>query len=112
MSESLDKEAMRVIKSMPNWKPGTQRGKAVRVQYNLPIKFTLDSDDDKKKEEDKKKIEAQKKYEKGLINALELFTAKNLFANAQNENLQVRLRTEINNSTLDFYRGLPVFNIN
>ncbi len=54
---------------------------------------------------------AQKRYEKGLINALELFTAKNLFANAQNENLQVRLRAEINKSTLDFYRGLPVFNI-
>lgn len=55
---------------------------------------------------------AQKRYEKGLINALELFTAKNLFANAQNENLQVRLRSEINKSTLDFYRGLPVFSIN
>jgi outer membrane protein TolC len=55
---------------------------------------------------------AQKRYEKGLINALELFTAKNLFASAQNENLQVRLRSEINKSTLDFYRGLPVFAIN
>lgn len=55
---------------------------------------------------------AQRRYEKGLINALELFTAKNLFASAQNENLQVRLRSEINKSTLDFYRGLPVFNIN
>lgn len=55
---------------------------------------------------------AQKRYEKGLINAIELFTAKNLFASAQNENLQVRLRSEINKSTLDFYRGLPVFNIN
>ncbi|MGI9549820.1 MAG: TolC family protein [Aurantibacter sp.] len=55
---------------------------------------------------------AQKRYEKGLINAIELFTAKNLFANAQNLNLQVRLRSEINKSTLDFYRGLPVFNIN
>ena len=55
---------------------------------------------------------AQKRYEKGMINALELFTAKNLFAGAQNENLQVRLRSEINKSTLDFYRGLPVFNIN
>jgi outer membrane protein TolC len=55
---------------------------------------------------------AQKRYEKGLINALELFTAKNLFASAQNENLQVRLQSEINKSTLDFYRGLPVFNIN
>ncbi|NNE77334.1 MAG: TolC family protein, partial [Pricia sp.] len=55
---------------------------------------------------------AQKRYEKGLINALELFTAKNLYASAQNENLQVGLRAEVNKSTLDFYRGLPVFNIN
>lgn len=55
---------------------------------------------------------AQKRYEKGMINAIELFTAKNLFASAQNENLQVRLRSEINKSTLDFYKGLPVFNIN
>lgn len=55
---------------------------------------------------------AQKRYERGMINAIELFTAKNLFASAQNENLQVRLRSEINKSTLDFYRGLPVFNIN
>lgn len=55
---------------------------------------------------------AKKRYEKGLINALELFTAKNLLASAQNENLQVRLRSEVNKSTLDFYRGLPVFNIN
>lgn len=55
---------------------------------------------------------AQKRYEKGMINGIELFTAKNLFANAQNANLQVRLRSEVNKSTLDFYRGLPVFNIN
>ena len=55
---------------------------------------------------------AQKRYEKGIINGIELFTAKNLFASAQNENLQVRLRSEVNKSTLDFYRGLPVFNIN
>jgi TonB family protein len=37
-----DEEAIRVIKMMPKWKPGTQRGQAVRVQYNVPIKFTLD----------------------------------------------------------------------
>ena len=55
---------------------------------------------------------AQKRYEKGMINGIELFTAKNLFASAQNENLQVRLRSEINRSTLDFYSGLPVFTIN
>jgi protein TonB len=36
-----DKEALRVVKSMPNWKPGKQNGREVRVQFNLPIKFTL-----------------------------------------------------------------------
>lgn len=38
---SLDKEAVRVIKAMPKWKPGKQRGKAVRVSYTLPINFQL-----------------------------------------------------------------------
>ena len=38
---SLDKEAIRVIKSMPKWKPGKQRGKAVRVKYTLPVNFKL-----------------------------------------------------------------------
>lgn len=38
---SLDKEAVRVIQSMPKWKPGKQRGKAVRVRFTLPIVFRL-----------------------------------------------------------------------
>ena len=38
---SLDKEAIRVIKSMPKWKPGKQRGKAVRVKYTVPVNFRL-----------------------------------------------------------------------
>ena len=38
---SLDREAIRVIRSMPNWKPGMQRGKAVRVKYTLPVNFRL-----------------------------------------------------------------------
>lgn len=36
-----DEEAMRVIKAMPKWKPGKQRGKAVRVSYTLPVNFKL-----------------------------------------------------------------------
>jgi len=36
-----DEEALRVIKGMPNWIPGTQNGKAVRVRYNLPFRFHL-----------------------------------------------------------------------
>ena len=38
---SLDKEALRVIKSMPRWIPGKQRGKPVRVQYTVPVNFRL-----------------------------------------------------------------------
>lgn len=41
---SLDKEALRVIKSMPRWKPGKIRGKPVRVKYRVPVNFKLTSD--------------------------------------------------------------------
>jgi len=37
----LDKEALRVIQMMPKWKPGKQRGKAVRVKYTVPVMFRL-----------------------------------------------------------------------
>lgn len=36
-----DEEAVRVIKSLPKWKPGKQRGKAVRVSYQIPVMFKL-----------------------------------------------------------------------
>jgi protein TonB len=36
-----DEEAVRVVKNSPKWSPGKQRGKPVRVQYNLPVKFIL-----------------------------------------------------------------------
>jgi protein TonB len=38
---SLDKEAMRVVKSMPKWAPGKQSGKPVFVRYQVPINFKL-----------------------------------------------------------------------
>jgi periplasmic protein TonB len=38
---SLDKEALRVVNSLPKWKPGKQRGKPVRVSYTVPINFVL-----------------------------------------------------------------------
>lgn len=36
-----DEEAIRVVEAMPSWKPGKQRGRSVRVRFNMPIKFTL-----------------------------------------------------------------------
>ena len=38
---SLDREAVRVIQQMPRWKPGKQRGQAVRVRFTLPVVFRL-----------------------------------------------------------------------
>lgn len=38
---SLDQEALRVVRTLPKWKPGKQRGKPVRVSYTVPINFQL-----------------------------------------------------------------------
>lgn len=45
VDEYLDKEALRVINAMPDWIPGKQRGKAVDVQYTIPIDFMLERGD-------------------------------------------------------------------
>lgn len=39
---ALDSEAIRVLKSLPKFRPGQQHGEAVRVMYNIPIYFKLD----------------------------------------------------------------------
>lgn len=44
--ESLDKEAMRLVKSMPNWNPGIYIGQEVRTKVYLPISFVLGTTDD------------------------------------------------------------------
>jgi len=58
VNEELDKEAIRVVSEMPKWKPGIQRGQPVRVQFNLPIVFKLDSGKDTEVE----KMETPKRY--------------------------------------------------
>ncbi|MFT5821661.1 MAG: protein TonB [Crocinitomix sp.] len=40
-NDELDQEAVNVIKKMPNWTPGTMRGKKVRVKQTIPVSFTL-----------------------------------------------------------------------
>ncbi len=54
IGSGCDEEGVRVVSAMPNWIPGKQRGEAVRVQYNLPIKFSLDDKAGKKEGEEKK----------------------------------------------------------
>lgn len=38
---SLDSEAVRVVKTMPKWKPGKEKGRPVRVNFTLPVVFSL-----------------------------------------------------------------------
>lgn len=38
---SLDAEAVRVVKAMPKWKPGKDKGRLVRVNYTLPVAFSI-----------------------------------------------------------------------
>ncbi|MCK9450742.1 MAG: M56 family metallopeptidase [Bacteroidales bacterium] len=42
IGSGCDEEAIRVVELMPKWKPGKQRGQAVRVSFNLPVKFVLE----------------------------------------------------------------------
>lgn len=41
VDSSMDKEVIRVVKAMPKWKPGKQKGEAVKVYYTLPVTFKL-----------------------------------------------------------------------
>ncbi|MDG1913126.1 MAG: energy transducer TonB [Crocinitomix sp.] len=42
VSDALDKEAVRIIKAMPKWKPGEKDSKLVNVNFTLPVHFRLD----------------------------------------------------------------------
>ena len=46
VDSELDAEAMRVVKSMPKWKPGMHNGEFVRVSYQIPIHFKLEDKQD------------------------------------------------------------------
>lgn len=53
--EALKQEALRVVSSLPPWKPGMQDGKPVKVYYNIPVKFVLGGDRPKKRSGKKEK---------------------------------------------------------
>ncbi|MDN5287678.1 MAG: TonB family protein [Mucilaginibacter sp.] len=53
ISEGLDNESLRVLKNSPKWQPGIQNGKPVRVQYSVPVSFTLNNDKSGKPEGNK-----------------------------------------------------------
>ena len=56
VAPSLDAEAVRVVRSMPNWTPGKQKGEAVRVRFTLPVTFRLDGCEESKPAEVKQVV--------------------------------------------------------
>jgi TonB family protein len=49
VTDNFNNEALRVVNQMPDWIPAEQDGKMVSVQFNMPIKFSLNVKDDEKK---------------------------------------------------------------
>jgi TonB family protein len=60
VGSGCDEEAVRVVKMMPKWKPGINKGKPVKVQFVLPIKFALGEKSDAEKDKAKDQGKDQK----------------------------------------------------
>ena len=63
----IDAEAVRVLKLMPDWKPGTQHGKAVNVRYTLPVVFSLAKKESKIVVDEPKRVEEKMLVETQLL---------------------------------------------
>ena len=82
----LDQEALRIIKTMPKWKPGMQKNQAVRVRFRLPIVFDLNehqkesaNDDSIANNDDEVYTEVDEKPEfQGGVDKLMSFLARNI----------------------------------
>lgn len=73
-------EAKRVVDSMPNWTPGKQGGKEVRVEYILPIKYALEEKKNLEQDVEEKimeKIHYESKMSKKKVESLPLFPGTN-----------------------------------
>ena len=81
VESTLDAEAVRVIKNMPKWIPGEQRGKAVSVKYTFPINFRLRDDTPQGKNQGKTKTKSEEEIMPifpGGETALEQYIRENL----------------------------------
>lgn len=88
-------ETMKVINSFPNWIPGKQKGKAVRVQYTLPVKFKLEGTSEK---ENTKKDETVNVVGFGESNP-----------KAKKENLSINTKAELKGDILKVSQEMPRF---
>lgn len=91
----LDAEALRVINAMPNWTPGKQNGKVVRVKYTVPISFNLDGNNDSPKIVGIPNLEGYslmvdgEKTDIGLLKELSPFKLKSMSINKKEKSVTV-----------------------
>jgi TonB family protein len=91
----LDAEALRVIDAMPNWKPGMQNGKVVRVKYTVPLSFHLDGNNDSPKIVGIPNLEGYslmvdgEKTDIGLLKELSPFKLKSMSINKKEKSVTV-----------------------
>ncbi|MCC8426890.1 TonB family protein [Mucilaginibacter sp. UR6-11] len=74
-SETMKKEAVRVMLTSPKWTPGTQNGAPVRVSYTLPIQFTLGEPEDN---EVYQKVDKQPAFKDGWMEGFTKFLSSNI----------------------------------
>lgn len=75
----LDQEALRIIKTMPKWKPGMQKNQAVRVRFRLPIVFDLNEYQEESANDDEVYTEVDEQPEfQGGVDKLMSFLARNI----------------------------------
>lgn len=98
-----DALALQVVRAMPRWKPGTQNGKAVSVQYNLPINFNAEI---RSSGEVRKRNKALAHYNKGVD-----FFSNNKKKKAINE-FNKALRIIPNHISSLYYRGITLQQLN
>ncbi|TCD12701.1 energy transducer TonB [Pedobacter frigidisoli] len=77
LTEETNNEAIRVIKNSPKWNPGIQKGKAVRVKYNIAVNFSLSPKGTEKKANVKKANQKFPEYPGGQAK-LYSYLAKNV----------------------------------
>ena len=88
-----DEEAIRVVKSMPRWKPAMQNGQIVNVKYNLPINFTLEEDESPFKAIEEFKIDGKKATLKELT-AVPSDRIERMDVNKERKSVSITLKTK------------------
>lgn len=98
---SLDKEAVRIVESMPNWSPGKQHGQAVDVTYEMPVNFTLPANRPLKEKLVIGKSTSPKKEKKAVIETVQSAHRLIIVPNPAKDNAVISIENYSETTKLD-----------